>query len=66
MNPNPNYRRFVRNIAVLGGGAAILDICTAPVGVGELLLQTILTLCAGFHGLFGNGGDDGDDTGVPA
>ena len=66
MHPNPNYRRFVRNVAIVGGGAAILDICSGPVGLGELLLQTVLTLCAGVYGLFGGGKDDGDDTGLPA
>jgi hypothetical protein len=65
MHPNPNYQRFIRNFAILGGGVAILDVCSGPAGAGELLLQTIITVCAGLHGLFG-GKDDGDDSGLPA
>ena len=65
MPPNPNYRKFLRNVAILGGSVAVVDICTAPVGAGELLLQTLITLCVGLLGLFGGGRDDGDDKGLP-
>jgi hypothetical protein len=66
MPPHLNYRRFVRNVAVVGGAAAALDFASGYIGVYELILQTVVTLGAGVYGLFRRDDDDSDDTGLAA
>jgi len=66
MPPERNYRKFVRNVTVVGGTAAAVDLFSRDVGPYELLLQFFLTLVAGLYGLFGRSDDGDNDSGLPA